>query len=427
MKTFMANPTKHKNDVSATFNQNARSIRYFDDPDQNIERVHISRRAPTARALHCPGTLSRRKAGSRTSHYYRRLGMNHSHWDAVFGKLDGLSEGMANVKTTLEGLQRDSHERVVLQNNLKETQDSLNLTNERLREVEKAWKKAATHLNRMRSKEVGKCQLDDSSLVSLVMQLRFSIRNFSMQYFAGKLPLQQSRYAQVTGFKQYMLATIYTESRNYQTDLVSDTNRPTVMQSFLWRLLVGEIFEHFHWAPRLRESMTRVSKALQPAYENDTQQEASITPNAHSEFQSWKASTSNLIVKSMEDEHRAKEDYHEVGAFARRFSAQILESVRSFTNNLDDGILDLQLIIEDAISLDREICSQAAPVEWVFAPPRSRTPFNSNTMELEIGEAESHPGEYVSVVTAPALTKRGRYTEKPSLEDRLLKMTVVCR
>jgi hypothetical protein len=112
----------------------------------------------------------------------------------------------------------------------------------------------------LQSKGTGMYQLPDSDLVNAVKQLRYQIRNFSLQYFDGKAP-EQPGDTPTQNFWKYMLETTVT-GQDHHAYLMSEAKGPVVIQSFLWRLLVGEIFEKFCWAPSLRESMTRVYEAL---------------------------------------------------------------------------------------------------------------------------------------------------------------------
>lgn len=185
-----------------------------------------------------------------------------SRWDELPGKIDGLSADMRSVLSAMRELQQDKHEKVALQKDLKEAQDKQQETTAALEKVQKSWKKAASQLDQVRSQGMGQYQLSDSDLTASVKRLRYDIRAFSVQYFAVNAP-RQSGDVPTGNFWRYMYETT-PGSDDYQAHLASETRGPIVIEAFLWRLLVGEIFGKFCWVPWLQESITRVYQALQP-------------------------------------------------------------------------------------------------------------------------------------------------------------------
>lgn len=164
---------------------------------------------------------------------------------------------------TLGSLQQDNHDKITLKKDLQETRDRLEKTIVTLEEVRKKWKKASSQLDQFRSHGMGLCQLSDSDLTASAKRLRYKIQTFSLQYFAARLPGQPGDQP-ARDFWKYVRETT-PGSNEYEAYLMSETRGPTVIQSFLWRLLVGEIFEQFCWVPRqLKRSITDVYQALQP-------------------------------------------------------------------------------------------------------------------------------------------------------------------
>lgn len=96
--------------------------------------------------------------------------------------------------------------------------------------------------------------------------------------------------------------------------------------------------------------------------------------------------------------------------------------------NSDNGVLNhLRRVIERSVSLDREICRQAAGIQWEFTSSPDSVHYDSGYMEVETGEGPPQPGDRVAVVLAPALKKRGRYNgEAFENEYLLLKMNITC-
>lgn len=141
----------------------------------------------------------------------------------------------------------------------------------------------------------------------------------------------------------------------------------------------------------------------------------------------WKATTSALILEHIKDVDEEKVEKR-VENFNSKISDQVLDVIRSFVRELDGAVLnDLRHIIESSIALDQEICRQAARVDWIYPPSGGQVPFDPDCMSVEMGEVASQPGQYVGVVIAPALKKRGKSTgENFETEYFLLKMNVTC-
>ena len=141
----------------------------------------------------------------------------------------------------------------------------------------------------------------------------------------------------------------------------------------------------------------------------------------------WKATTSALILESMKDEDQEKVQ-ESVENFSSNFSKLVLDVIRPFMRNTDEGAFnDLQHIIENSIALDQEICRQAARVDWIFPPSEDLVPFDPDCMAADMGEVTPQPGQHISMAIMPALKKQGRSTgEAFETEYFLLKMGITC-
>ncbi|KAI0865569.1 hypothetical protein F4860DRAFT_509458 [Xylaria cubensis] len=342
-------------------------------------------------------------------------------WNYLVHEFPGeLKVMFRTINTNVNALHQDRHEKASLQKDLQRTQDDLKWATENLQEVQRKWKKATSQLDQLQSKQAGTYHLADSELIGSVKQLRYNIRNFASQHFEGKAPPGSTNIT--TGnLTTYMLET--TENDLYLDYLMSPSQGPYVVQSFLWRLLVGEIFEKFCWAPRLRKAMTAVYETLRPRYEDEHNRGASITSSAEQKFQNWKATTSALILESLPEGEASGDMIDDVGEFIEGFITEVLSILQPFTRSRDERILeDLRSIFETAICLDRDLCRQAGSVYWVFLPSQYRVTFNPEEMEME---RASRSGQYVKLVTAPALVKRGKTTGKNATANyMLLKMAV---
>lgn len=155
-------------------------------------------------------------------------------------------------------------------------------------------------------------------------------------------------------------------------------------------------------------------------------QERATSPEAERRFQMWKATTSALILESMNEDER--ENQQHIEAWAREFSRPVLDAIVPLVRDSDEGILEnLTEIIRNFIHLDQKICRQAARVGWLFPPSTSSLCFDPDSMVVEVGAPTPQRGQRVAMVVAPGLKKRGRSTgESFEVEYLLLKMEVLC-
>jgi hypothetical protein len=91
---------------------------------------------------------------------------------------------------------------------------------------------------------------------------------------------------------------------------------------------------------------------------------------------------------------------------------------------------ELGRILEEALTLDREICRQVARIEWVFPQSDGKEVlFDSVRMRLGTGEgaAKGPEPQIVSLVVCPGMKKRGKSTgEDFTVESLLVSMEVSC-
>ncbi|RWA04177.1 hypothetical protein EKO27_g10928 [Xylaria grammica] len=337
-------------------------------------------------------------------------------------KVDGLEEEIRSLREAVNKLQQGKHKEAALQSDLKKAEDDLRQTRENNEELNKRLKKAAKQLNEQRSRGVGMGQTSDSDLINSVRQLRYLVQRFSVQYFTDTTP-RQPGVASTHNFERYMAEA--TGCDDYDSYLMSNETEPGVIQSFVWRLLLGEIFEKFRWASGLQDPMIRVYEALRSAYVDGHGQAVPIASDAEQRFQTWKATTSALVLEKIQNKKGFERENRETNGFIRDLSTNVHEFLRPLAKGPREALEDLQSIIEAAITLDQDICCQPAPIYWGFMPSQIKELFNADSMRVEDGEVTPRPGQYVDMVTAPALIKR-RWNDL-STEDRLLSMTVTCR
>lgn len=128
-------------------------------------------------------------------------------------------------------------------------ENELRERDEEVDDYQKRWKKTAKELNKLRASSQGYYQMTDQYLIDLATQLSYNIRSFAIQFFEGKtksrVTLGSSRF-----LGPYLHAIkpggdhLHPGLKNY---LASPDRRPTVIQAFLWRVLVEEIMNGILW------------------------------------------------------------------------------------------------------------------------------------------------------------------------------------
>ncbi|KAK8106718.1 hypothetical protein PG999_010077 [Apiospora kogelbergensis] len=321
-----------------------------------------------------------------------------------------------DLKRARDELNEEKLVKSILQNELDQARDKLQATAETVEKLRKEWKKAASQSGQFQSCGIGQYQLPDSDLITAVYHLRYEIANFSMQYFAVTSS-KQFVDAPNNIYWKYMIETT-PHIHGYRDHLESKISGENVLQSFLWRLLAGEVFEKFRWVARLQEPMSRIYETLQPNI---------VMPETDREFQMWKATTSNLITKRMgHDNEQANRE--ETTNISCSLAKQVLNVIRPYLEGSDEDLVcDLQSMIQLSIDLDQDICRLRARYKWIFPPLEESVRFNPDTMAVGTGHVEPRSGESVNMIIAPALIKQGKQTGQDfDVEDTMLKMEVIC-
>ncbi len=135
-----------------------------------------------------------------------------------------------------------------------------------MKEMKSRWKQIARELNGLRAQGQRFYQVTDTYLVGLITPLRYSIRNFSIQYFSGKLSQQLgSKLPKYTGdFWEYYVKATTPRSKAYLDYLDCPTRRPSVIQAILWRFISTELFGNFRWVGAASNLMWDLSRTLNP-------------------------------------------------------------------------------------------------------------------------------------------------------------------
>ncbi|KAI8713423.1 hypothetical protein NCS52_01287000 [Fusarium sp. LHS14.1] len=210
---------------------------------------------------------------------HRRLA---SQRDLYEGNLDRLlKEQSANPKIQFDSKQRK------LKRELEEKEKEVT-------ERTRMWKKAATELNKLRAQSF--YQITDEYLVGLIVKLRYSIRNFSLQYFEGTSPPKISLFAQLPNYLNHASAIIPGKEEEIYSGVHSKRDYQ-IIQALIWRVLVAEVFNKFTWVGgKTSESFKHLHTKLDPAWNSDSRGIERPEPEAERKFQTWSATTIGLLL-----------------------------------------------------------------------------------------------------------------------------------
>ena len=158
----------------------------------------------------------------------------------------------------------NNQENLVLQDEVREARENLRKTTLDLEKTRKAWKNASSQLDQIKAARGSTSfQVTDDELITWVNGLRYGIRTFSMQYFAGESSLASVRLP-IGGHLEYLREATGKSIREFTDTLRNGAKRVTLIQSLLWRLHMENIFGRFRWIPRLGDSMAVLYHALDP-------------------------------------------------------------------------------------------------------------------------------------------------------------------
>lgn len=260
------------------------------------------------------------------------------------------------------------------------------------------------------SRSVGHYIVADQEWRELTFELRRAVEYFADLKFSGETPPNISMpFVSSTVWKQTLvseagLTTVMPYFHKHMKTipdfghyLVSKDHRPDIIQTFVWRVLVGEVFNRFQWAGAARRPMVDLCTILLPEIEG-----VQPDPDKRLKTHTWRRFTSDHIVDSFSRSPKEVQEFDQLVA-VQYLIDRITEVIAPFESDRKgwrhfDLIELLRSLLEVAISLDRKMCTQLSWMEWQVPSAR-----------------EGH------LVVHPALVRRGM-RDGTSLEGE----TVVC-
>ncbi|KAF4947058.1 hypothetical protein FGADI_10688 [Fusarium gaditjirri] len=259
----------------------------------------------------------------------------------------------------------------------------------------KLWKKAAMEHDKFRASGQGFYQITDEYLVELINHLRLDIRDLSIQYFDG-VAFKGDRFtAHKPSYLRHLDSTTL-ERDGFLRYVKSSTRSHEVIQAFLWRVIVIEIFERFEWLGADTSTDFRLLRHdLKPSLLADPQGGPSL-PNHEAErkFYTWSSTTISMLLASTDVKKANSELNNRTACHVECIMNTVDKLLR---NDRERSFKDqLSAIIAQAFALDKEISRQVARVIWRFNVPQHE-------------ERPDHPyaPSKTGLVMAPAVFKRG--------------------
>ncbi|EXK79041.1 hypothetical protein FOQG_16309 [Fusarium oxysporum f. sp. raphani 54005] len=259
----------------------------------------------------------------------------------------------------------------------------------------KLWKKAAMEHDKLRASGQGFYQMTDEYLVELINHLRLVIRDFSIQYFDG-IALKKDFFTYRPSYIKHLERTT-SDRDGFLWYMGSPTQSHEIIQAFLWRVIVSEIFNKFEWLGAETSAYLHLRDVLESSlYANSRGGPSLPNHEAERKFQTWSSTTTSMLLASV-DLEKANND------MKRRTASHVTHIVNTVDNILrkdrERSFKDqLSAIITQASALDKEISRQVARVIWSF-----------DITQREKEDQPCNPNK-AGLVIAPAVFKRGKST-----------------
>lgn len=174
---------------------------------------------------------------------------------------ESLETRLEQLESELEEKDRKVQELQQQYDNLKNDLDEKSATEADIRKI---WKKTAKELNKLRANSQGFYQITDEYLTEQINYLKIGIRDFSIQYFDGKsVPkgvMTETRPDYWIHLKQSA------SDRDLGRYLKSPKDCHKLVQAFVWRVIIKELFFRFEWLGKeYCDAFNRIWEGLLPS------------------------------------------------------------------------------------------------------------------------------------------------------------------
>ncbi|KAE8391658.1 hypothetical protein BDV23DRAFT_182245 [Aspergillus alliaceus] len=309
-----------------------------------------------------------------------------------------------------------------LRNELQVEQQKLKNAEESSRVQQKKYKQALIENNKLISQSQPFPLVTDSYLISQVEHLRQEIRNFAIQHYDGDTFNGPNKGNLNPAFGRNCMEPTTRTSHAFQDYLDVSEMRPMIIEAFLWRVIVGVVFNNYWWAIRIQKTLSRVV--------NFVKKRSSSKPEDIRKVQMWAATATELVIEA----HNLSQDTRGIdehpGLKKDKLVEDICDIIEPYCCSYDSSLShQLRYILENAIALDIDISRQVAQVKWEFPTIDDMVSFDPDTMNLREGEkiSATSVNREVQIVICPCLRKRGKSDGKDfQTEILLMKAKVSC-
>jgi hypothetical protein len=250
---------------------------------------------------------------------------------------------------------------------------------------------------------------DEKTLIEELHALRYEIRIWSEEYFSGPSKISSKR-----PHLHRAKPLFHNLTDNYPTYLAHPTDRPLLIQAFLWSKLQQKIFSNWQkgcgyvWAGSLGD------KHLRPL--NDTLRKAVKNEEEAEQYHQWRSLTVNLLVPQVDGKWRPAFDAAPVIKRISRICSRLRRKLRPWaTSSLRDSKAQLHTIVSAAVALDLKMKRQRADYRFVtFTGGRADQFWGYGFYESEMEDVDDEDegyevvkGRKVELALAPALERCG--------------------
>lgn len=197
---------------------------------------------------------------------------------------------------------------------------------------------------------------EEKTLIEELHALRYEIRVWTEEHFSGplkassKLSRAKSLFGSLTD--------------NYTTYLQNPTERPLLIQAFIWSRLQQKVFSNWQkgcgyiWAGALGNTHLRhINDTLRKAVKNEEEAE---------QYHAWRAMTVNLLVPQVDGKWRPTFDAAPVLKAIKKFCRRLRRKLRPWAGrSLRAGKDQLHTIVSASVALDLKMKRQKADYRFV--------------------------------------------------------------
>lgn len=266
-------------------------------------------------------------------------------------------------------------------------------------------------------------QSDEKTLIEELLGLREEIRIWTEEYFTGTPSSSRRRRPHLHTSKELFSSL----TDNHTAYLQHPTDRPLLIQSFVWSKLQHRIFSTlakgcgYIWAGKLGD------RKLRPL--NDTLRKGIFFPRSNlpssysqglsavrneaqaEEYHRWRALTVNLLVPQVDGKWSPTFDAAPVLKWIKRFCARLRRRLRPWAcRSLREGKDQLYMIVSAAVALDLKMKRQRADyrfITWTGGRPNQFWGYGFYDSEMEDVESEDEgPYRGGSVVSGASRARR---------------------